>query len=174
MNKTSLGRVFLAAAILTGGASTAAAQPAAAAISPAEYLRQAGASDLFEIQSSQAVLPKTSDADVRKFTQMMLRDHTKSTQDLKAAAQTGGVSMPAPVLDRDTAAKVEALREAPAGQVDSLYLRDQVAAHEHALALHQGYAERGDNPALKQAAAKIAPVVQAHLDQARSLAGKGK
>ena len=47
----------------------------------------------------------------------------------------------------------------------------QVAAHLEALTLHGGYADRGDNAALKAAAAKTKPVVQSHLDELKKIGG---
>jgi len=45
-----------------------------------------------------------------------------------------------------------------------LFLTQQHAVHERSLAMHQDYAEGGDQPALKEAAARIAVIEQAHLD----------
>ena len=47
---------------------------------------------------------------------------------------------------------------------DALYVTQQKEAHQMALALHQGYAANGTSAPLKAAAAKIAPVVQSHID----------
>jgi putative membrane protein len=44
-----------------------------------------------------------------------------------------------------------------------------VAGHEKALALLQGYSVGGDVVPLKEFASATAPVVQQHLDKARSL-----
>jgi putative membrane protein len=44
------------------------------------------------------------------------------------------------------------------------YISQQKAAHQQAPALQSGYANSGDDPNLKAAAAQIAPVVQMHID----------
>ena len=64
---------------------------------------------------------------------------------------------------------LDALKAAGPEQFDALYLSQQIPAHEQALAMLQGYAQSGDVAALKDHAAKTAPVVQKHLDRAREL-----
>src|SRR3546814_13208402 len=70
----------------------ALATPAAAAESPAAYLGQAGAGDLFEQTSSKIVLETTSDARVKSFAHMMIGDHGKSTAMLTSSAENGRAS----------------------------------------------------------------------------------
>jgi len=137
------------------------------------YVAAAGASDLFEIRSSQVALQKAQRPEVKAFAQMMIDHHTKTTADLTAAARQGGLNPPPPALPAEKEGRIAALQSANGGQVDALYMREQVAGHEEALALHEGYARAGDNAALKAAAAKTAPIVRTHLDRARSLAGAG-
>jgi putative membrane protein len=66
---------------------------------------------------------------------------------------------------------MEELRSASGSDFDQVYLRQQVPAHEMALALHSNYSRNGDTPALRAVASAAVPVVQQHLDQARRLRG---
>jgi putative membrane protein len=153
----------------TGSPSEASAvQP----MSAMDYVAAAGESDLFEIQSSQIALRKAQNADVRAFAQMMIDHHTQTSADLMAAARQAGLNPPAPSLSQEKSARVGALESTPATGFDALYMREQVTGHQAALALHQGYARNGDQPGLKAAAVKTAPIVQTHLDRARALAGR--
>ncbi len=145
-------------------ATVLVASPAVAqATSPTEYVTMAGASDLYERTSSQMVMG-TKDAKVRQFAQMMIKDHTKSTNDVKAAAKQAGVTPPPPTLKPDQARMVAELRQARGEARDRLYITQQKAAHQKALALHQGYAQTGTAAPLKAVAAQTAPVVQHHLE----------
>jgi hypothetical protein len=54
---------------------------------------------------------------------------------------------------------------------DVTYLHQQLAAHLEALTLHGGYADHGDNAALKAVAAKVKPVVQHHIAEIRRIGG---
>jgi putative membrane protein len=128
----------------------------------------AAASDLFEIQSSQIAQTKAQRADVREFAQMMITHHTQTTAALTAAAQASGVTPRAELMPMQ-ATMIQELQQAPAGTFDQLYMRQQVAAHQMALALHQNYAARGDTPALRTVAGTAVPIVQQHLTRAQQL-----
>jgi len=140
-----------------------AAPAFAQATSPADYVKQAGAGDLYERQSSQLVR-SSKNAKVRDFAQTMIAHHTKSTADVKAAAKQAGVMVPPPKLMPMQASMIADLRKVMGTQRDTLYVTQQKQAHQKALALHQGYAANGTSAPLKAAATKIAPVVQSHLD----------
>lgn len=142
----------------------AAAEPAALApTQAAAYLAQAGAGDMFEIESSKVALDKSKDAKVRDFAQMMIEAHQASTAKVKAAAAEAKLTVAPPALTPQQQAMLDEIKSAPAAMIDAVYLRNQRTAHDAALALHQGYAASGDTPALKKAASEIAPVVQEHI-----------
>jgi putative membrane protein len=155
------------AAADTGMAIDAAA---AAPASPMAYVAAAGASDMFEIQSSQVALQKSTNPDVKAFAQMMVDHHTKTTADLMAAAKQAGLNPPPPALPADKARMIAALQSASPGAFNEMYMKGQVAGHEEALAIHTGYADKGDSAPLKAAAAKTAPIVSSHLERARTIA----
>jgi len=79
--------------VVTAPADTMA-QPAGPAGTPAMptdaagYIAKAGAGDLWEIESSKALLAKSGNADVEKFAQMMIDQHGQSTAKVRAAATT--------------------------------------------------------------------------------------
>ncbi len=147
-----------------------AAPVAAPAASTADYIAKAGAGDLWEIESSRALLAKSKDAKVRAFAEMMIDHHGKSTAKVKAAAATAGVDVPAPKLEAEQETMLADIKAADAAAIDKIYLAHQKTAHETALALHQAYAASGEAPALKQAAAEIVPVVEAHRAELGKLA----
>lgn len=147
----------------------AAATPGAA-VSTAEYVAQAGAGDLWEIESSKALLAKSKDAKVRAFAEMMIDNHGKSTAKVKAAATSAGIEAPAPKLAPEQEKMLADIKAADAASIDKIYLDHQKTAHGAALALHQGYAASGEAVALKQAAAEIVPVVEAHRAELGKLA----
>jgi len=138
----------------------------------AEFSNMAAASDAYEIQSSQMAATKAGAAGVKTFAAMLVKDHQKSTADLKAAAgKASPAVMPAAMLNAEQQANLDALKAAANGaDFDRLYLQQQVPAHEKALAMLQGYAAGGDTPAIKDFAAKTAPAVEMHLAEARKMA----
>ncbi len=135
------------------------------------YVKMAGASDLFEIQSSQMALSKAQRPETRQYAQMLIQHHTQTTQATMAAARASGMNPPPPMLMPMQQRMMDELRRASAANFDRVYMTQQVPAHEMALALHTNYSQRGDTPALRQTAATAVPLVQQHLDQARRMGG---
>lgn len=132
------------------------------------YVQMAAASDLFEIQSSQLAVSRAQNPQVRAFAQMLIEHHTATTQQLTAAASAAG-TMPSPMLMPMQAEMISQLQGANGAEFDRVYLRQQVPAHQMALALHQNYASNGDTPGLRTVAAAAVPIVRQHLDRARAL-----
>ena len=117
---------------------------------------------------SQLALDKSKKAEIKDFAQMMINDHTQSSNNLKAAAKEDGVNVPTEMTSAH-AAKVGALGDLSGDTFDRKYMQMQVEAHQEALALMKGYAASGDSKALKQHAEKTAPVIQTHLEHAEKL-----
>jgi putative membrane protein len=145
----------------TSTASTAQGQPTDAA----GYVAMAGAGDLWEIESSKALLAKSANADLKKFAQMMIDNHTQSTQKIKTAAQSAQITPAAPKLDADQQRMLDEIKAANASGIDEVYIRHQRTAHDKALALHQNYATNGDDQALKKVAGEVVPVIQKHITE---------
>lgn len=133
------------------------------------FVTLAGASDLFEIQSSQLAVTKAQRPEVRQFAQMLIQHHTQTTQQVTAAARAAGMNPPPPALNSMQAQMIAELQQASTANFDDVYLRQQVPAHEQALALHSNYAENGDTPSLQTAARGAVPIVTQHLAEARRL-----
>ena len=140
----------------------------AQAMSPAEYVAAAGASDMYEIQSSQTVLQTTQDPKIKSFAQMMIQHHTKSTAQVKAAAKTAKVKAK-PMLMPAQAEMLTQLKAETGTTRDQTYVAQQKQAHQQALTLHQSYAADGTNAALKTVAANVVPVVQQHIDMLKTM-----
>lgn len=132
------------------------------------YVDLASASDLFEIQSSQLALARSQNNNMRQFAQMMVDHHNQTTDQLNAAARASGTT-PAPRMTPMQVQMMTELQQAQPGNFDRVYMRQQVRAHEMALAMHANYARAGDTPALRATAAAAVPIVTQHLARARQL-----
>ena len=150
--------------------SALAAAPALAQVmAPAEYVKTAGASDLYERQSSQIVLQTTQDSKVRQFAEQMIAEHTKSTADVKAAAARSRVPVAPPALMPAQAELIAQLRAESGPARDATYIAQQKASHNQALDVQKAYAMDGTAPALKIAADKIVPVVESHIAMLKAM-----
>jgi putative membrane protein len=144
--------------------------PAPATLTGQDYADKVSAGDLYEIESARLAEAKAQSDDVKALARTIIRDHQKSTADLKAAAAKANPPIKvAPVLSPEQTTDLEALRAAAPADFDRTWLSRQVAAHEQALAMVRAYAESGDVPSLKAHAAAIAGPVEMHLNRAREL-----
>lgn len=149
-------------------------EPAAPMADPAmpttaqAFVDAAAASDMYEVEAGKLAEQMGKSQSVKDFGAMMVADHTKSSADLKAAAASASGVTVNPALTAKHQADLDALKNA-GDNFDATYKQQQVAAHQTALAMLQGYAQNGDNASLKDFAAKTAPVVEGHLGHARDL-----
>ena len=141
----------------------------AATMSTSTYLAKAGAGDMFEMESSKLVLD-SKDPKLASFAQMMIDDHTKSTNDVVTAAKADGIDPAPPKLMPKQEANLAALKNASGTKRDALYKKQQVMAHKEALMVQKEYAMHGDKPNLKSTAATIVPVVEHHLSEVTAMA----
>jgi putative membrane protein len=153
------------------GAAVGAASGPTAALTTGSYVGAAAVADMYEVEAGRIAGQKATRAEVKSFGQMMVADHTATTTKLKPLAAAAGAEIPAG-LDQRRQGFLDNLRAASAADFDRVYIDQQVAAHNEALALHKGYADGGDNAALKAFAAETAPKVQMHLEEAQRLQGK--
>lgn len=118
----------------------------------------------------EALITKSTKADVKAFAQMMIYNHGKSTAKVKAAAAEAKIAVTAPKLNADQQKTLDEIKAADAAGIDAVYLAHQKTADDAALALHQGYAASGVIESLKKAASEIVPVVEAHRAELTKLA----
>jgi predicted outer membrane protein len=192
---------------------SAAAQPASAAAS--EFVNHMTIANLAEVELGKIAAQRGSNADVKAFAQMMIKDHTQANQQLAKVAAQLKVQPPKEVdqKHRDLADRLSKLQGA---EFDREYMSAMVQGHEEVLSklkaragslstanepdrqpskapgATSGTPPAGSKPsargaqavgtagggageqALNQWAAKATPVVQRHLERARSVRDKLK
>lgn len=159
--------------LLATAAFALTAVAAAAIPLPAKtYVMKAGASDMFEIESSKLV-QNSSDPKVASFASMMMTDHMKSTDDVKAAAMADGLTPAPPMMTPKQKAMIDSLKATTGTKRDLLYKKDQIVAHQETLMFQKEYAMSGDKPNLKAAAGTIVPVVESHLAMVKEMTPAG-
>jgi len=145
--------------------------PALAPLSDAEFAQQVANSDAFEIQAAALAASKGVDARVKNFARMMNTEHSATTRELTAALQ--GLSQPAPTvtLSPMQGADLAALRTASGAEFDTLYIVQQIDAHEAAIGLFERYIATAAEGPLKTWAQATLPKLRTHLTQANALNG---
>lgn len=141
-------------------------------IAPAteDFVKQVAISDMFEIQSSRLAQERGDAAD-KAFAAAMVRDHEKTTSDLKSMVSSGDLKVTLPTaLDSTHQSKIDKLKSLKGGDFSARYQLDQVSAHKDAVSLFERYAKGGDHPKLKEWADQTLPALRHHLQMAQELA----
>jgi putative membrane protein len=144
-------------------------------ISPttADFVKEAAISDMFEIQSSQLAQERGNTPE-KTFAATMIKDHTKTSDDLKSMVASGDVKAELPTaLDSSKQSEIDKLKSLKGADFSSRYDDDQVSGHKDAVSLFERYSKSGENPKLKDWAGKTLPTLRHHLEMAQDLkAGK--
>jgi putative membrane protein len=154
---------------MDGGATTAGMRDMTPTMAM-PYAMMAGASDLYEIQSSQMAVQRASRPEVRQYAQMLIQHHQMTTQQLMGAARAAGLNPPPPRLLPMQQRMLSELSRASGASFDRMYIMQQVPAHQVALNLHRNYAARGDRQPLRTVAGNAVPIVTQHLNEAQRMA----
>jgi putative membrane protein len=140
-------------------------------ISPttADFVKEAAISDMFEIQSSQ-IAQERGNGPEKTFAATMIKDHQKTTDDLKSMVSGGDVKAELPAaLDSSHQSELDKLKSLKGADFRSRYDEDQVSGHKTAVSLFERYSKSGDNPKLKDWAGKTLPTLRHHLEMAQDL-----
>ena len=132
-----------------------------------EFVSKVAVSDMFEIQSSK-LAEQRGNPSVKSFAQRMVKDHTKTSTELKGLAGKAKLKLPGS-LDADHRAKIAKLEKIKGEEFSAVYAQMQVAAHEEAVKLFEVYSSGGENNELKTWAGKTLPALKEHLEHARKL-----
>ncbi len=145
----------------------------ATAMTAEQFVANAGASNMFEIQSSQLALESAGNERVRAFAEQMVADHTAAGERLQALLAESGSRIALPrQLDARHQSMLDQLAASTGEAFDAAYLSLQLQAHEEAVALFTAYAEAGGDETLRAFAASTLPVLQHHLSQVEALTGR--
>ncbi len=132
------------------------------------FVNSADASDQFEISSSQLALQKSRSPAIRRFAQRMIDDHSKTTQQLAAIAQTKGTN-PQPMMTSDQEGIISGLQGASGRAFNADYVRGQNTNHRMAVQVFQTEIASGTDPDLHAFAQQTLPIIQDHLAMAQRL-----
>ena len=135
-----------------------------------EFIQKAAMSDMYEVQAGKIAADKAQSDVVKQFGQQMVDAHTKTTDELMGIVKSKNIKVDVPTkLDSEHQKLIDDLNSASAKDFDKTYASQQVDAHQNAVKLFKKYAENGDDPDVKQFAAKTLPAIEHHLDEAKKL-----
>jgi putative membrane protein len=165
--------VLLAAcdqAVLPTGGRKAAISPTIADQTTSDYVDSLAGDEAFEVQTAHITVTRATDPAVRAYASLMAKDYEASKAELDLALSKSGRSPAKPAALPDALqSMLDELDQGAGRDFDKTYIDQQIEAQEAALRLTSAYAETGQVPAIKAAASRFAPTIQAHLDRARAI-----
>jgi putative membrane protein len=118
-------------------AATPDANPAATVPTPSDetkadvFSMKAADSDMFEIEAGKLAGTRSTNPSVKKFAASMVKAHTATSEELKAAiAASGAAITPPTALSADMQGKLDDLTKADAKDFDKKYADAMVDAHQ--------------------------------------------
>lgn len=140
-----------------------------------EFIQHAAADGMAEVQLGQLASERGSSAEVKKFAQMMVRDHSKANDELKQAVSRFDVQLPTQIDDKHRNLR-DKLSNLQGAEFDREYMNAMVDGHEEVAERLDDRANLAADPsrgglesAVNQWASKTLPAVQQHLREAREI-----
>ncbi|WCT13383.1 DUF4142 domain-containing protein [Mucilaginibacter jinjuensis] len=150
--------------VKTDSTTTVKADSSVAALPDTTFASKAAVGGMAEVALGKMAAAKSASKEVKDFGTMMVMDHGKANEELKAIAQKEKLMLPAG-LDAEHQTKSDSLSKLSGKAFDKAYVAAMVEGHKKTLALMQNEASGGKDADLKAFASKTAPIVQHHLDE---------
>jgi len=129
-----------------------------------------------EVDYSQIGADKATSASVKKFAQMMVKDHSAMLDAVKGLATKLNVTPAAndkvSDLQKENQKDITDLNAKTGKDFDKEFMEEQVDMHQETLDLLNDLDSKTTNADMKTAIAEAKPKVQAHLDQAKAIKDK--
>ena len=135
------------------------------------FINEAASGGMMEVQLGKIAQEKASSPDVKAFGQRMVDDHSKANDRLRALAQEHGVTLKES-LPREHQKMVDQLSNLSGPAFDRAYMSAMVKDHVEDVAKFRREAKRAEQTPAKEFAAETLPVLESHLDLAKSTAAK--
>ena len=137
------------------------------------FLKKAIQGNFAEVEMGKLAQQNGQSDEVKKFGQMLATDHANDFHQLYTAAQQANAKVPDAIDSKHNKAMIDPFQKLTGAAFDRRFSQEMVAGHTKAIAAYKNEAANGQNPALKAYAEQALPVLQKHLDQAKTL-GKSK
>jgi len=140
--------------------------------SPESFLSDAIQASRTEVEAGKAAGTKSKNADIKKFAQMMVTDHSKANSDIEALAKKKTFNLPTGLgSNQSTFDKLNTLN---GDDFDREFIDTMVSDHQKVIDMFQKQSQNSADPDVKALAAKMLPVLQKHLDAAKDIQAKMK
>ncbi len=134
----------------------------------AEFAVDAADGGLFEVQLGNLAAKKASAERVRQFAQLMVTDHTKANDELKALASQKGIALP-DVISEERQEDYYALDQKSGEEFDREYIDMMVKDHKDVVDRFERAAENLEDVEIRTWAETKLPTLRHHLEEAERI-----
>ena len=142
--------------------------PAASSLTDKEnkFVTNTANGGMMEVELGKLAQQKSSNEKVKGFAAEMVKDHGQANEELKALAQSKGVTL-VDALDDDHQKHVKDLSEKTGADFDKAYMKLMVDDHQDVIDNFEECSKDGKDADLKAFATKTLPVLKKHLADAK-------
>src|SRR5690606_27140709 len=134
----------------------------------ADFAVKAADGGLAEVSAGQLAVKNASNQDVNDFGQMMIDDHSKANEELKALASQKGITLPTATSDEKTN-DLQKLSEKTGADFDKAFMDQMVKDHKKTIDLFEKAEKNAKDADIRAFAQKTLPTLRSHLDRAQQL-----
>jgi putative membrane protein len=135
-----------------------------------QFIMKAAQGGMYEVEAAKLALSNASSSEVKQFAERLVADHTKANQQLMQIAAQKGVSVP-DSMGQKHESKLNRLRKLQAEEFDRAYMSEMVKDHAKDVQEFRTASQRATDQDVKTFASTTLATLEAHLEQARSIAG---
>jgi putative membrane protein len=132
------------------------------------FIKTAASSNVMEIEIGKLAQQKAQSQRVKKFGAMMVNDHTKASDELKALASEKNVVVNYS-LKPEHKKHIADLQKLSGATFDKHYIQMMLSAHTTDIQLFEQFGADNRDKAVNNFATKTLPILKMHLDSAKSI-----
>jgi putative membrane protein len=123
---------------------------------------------MMEVQLATLALSKATSGKVKEFAQMMIDDHTKANEELRALAQKKNITLPTTLSDKHQKKYTE-MSEKTGADFDKEYCELMLKDHRDVVDLFKKAQQSSRDPEFKSWASEKLPTLEHHLSMAERM-----
>ena len=135
--------------------------------SDSEFIMDAAEGGLMEVKLGELAQKNASNADVKKFGEMMVTDHSKTNKQLVSLAEKKNIKIPDNLSSKDMKKYNDRAGDKNA-DFDKEYMSMMVDDHTKDVSDFEKEADKGDDADIKSFAQNTLPVLRHHLEMAKT------
>jgi len=149
----------------TAKADTAKKDSSASAVDKddAKFAVAAANGGMAEVELGALAQEKAGNAKVKDFGSMMVKDHSKANDEMKALAKSKGITLPDSIDSKEQKVKSD-LSAKSGADFDKAYVSNMIDDHKEDIKEFEDAAKNVKDPELKAFAVKTLPTLKMHLD----------